>query len=201
MAFVVRADSPIRTARDVVERLRRDPGSLSVGCAPALGSGAHSGAVFGLRGGGVRVRDVRFVVYKSAGESLTSLIGGEIDMVSATVANVPQHMQSGRIRVIAVTAPQRLPGAMAAVPTLREQGIDAVYTNWRSVIAPRGMAREQLAFWEDALAQAVKTEAWAKDLERNFWTANFLTGEAARRFVEQQATEFRTVFTELGLAR
>lgn len=201
MAFVVKADSPIRSMREVVERLRKDPGALSVACAPSLGSGAHMGAVVGLKGAGVNVKEVRFVVYKSAGEAMTAAIAGEVDVVSGTVANFPPHLPSGRIRVIGVTSPQRLGGAMAHVPTLREQGIDAVYTNWRSVIGPKGMARQHLAYWEDVLGRAVKTDDWQKDLERNFWTANFLTGTPARQYVDQQGELFRAIFVELGLAK
>jgi putative tricarboxylic transport membrane protein len=186
--------------RDVVERLRKDADALSIACAPALGSGAHMGAVVGLRGGGVNVRDVRFVVYKSAGEAMTAAIAGEVDVVSGTVANFPPQLPSGRIRVLGVTSSQRLGGAMAATPTLKEQGVDAVYTNWRSVIGPNGLARAQVAYWEGVLAKAVETDDWKRDLERNFWTANFLTGEPARRYVEQQGELFRAIFVELGLA-
>ena len=201
MAFVVRADSPFKSMRDVVERLRKDAGSVSIGVAPAIGGGAHMGAVMGLRAAGVKVKDVRFVVYKAAGEALTAAIGGEIDVVSGTVANFPPHLPSGRIRVIGVTSSMRLGGAMAHVPTLREQGIDGVYTNWRSVIGPPGMARRHVAYWEDVLATVVNTEEWKKDLERNFWTANFLTGTAAGKYVDQQGELFRNVFIELGMAK
>lgn len=200
-AFVVKADSPLKSMRDVVERLQRDPGALSIACAPALGSGAHMGAVIGLRAAGVRVKDVRFIVYKSAGEAMTAAIAGEVDVVSGTVANFPPQLPSGRIRILAVTSPQRLGSVMAATPTLKEQGIDAVYTNWRSVIGPQGMARPQVAYWEGVLAKAVQSEDWRRDLERNFWNANFLTGEPARRYVEQQGDLFRSIFIELGLAK
>ena len=201
MAFVVRADSPLKSMREVVDRLRRDPGSVSIGVAPALGAGAHMGAVMGLRGAGVKVKDVRFVVYKAAGEALTAAIGGEIDVVSGTVANFPPHFSSGRIRVIGVTSPQRLGAAMASVATLKEQGIDGVYTNWRSVIGPKGMAHAHVAYWEDVLARVVQTDEWKKDLERNFWTANFLTGAAAKKYVDQQGELFKNVFVELGMAK
>ena len=200
-ALVVKADSPLKSMREVVERLRRDPGALSIGCAPALGSGAHMGAVIALRAAGVRVKDVRFIVYKSAGEALTAAIGGEVDIVSGTVANFPPQLPAGRIRILAVTSPQRLGGVMAATPTLKEQGIDAVYTNWRSVIGPRDMARPQVAFWENAIGKAVQSDDWKRDLERNFWTANFLTGDAARQYVGQQGEMVRSIFVDLGLAK
>jgi putative tricarboxylic transport membrane protein len=200
-ALVVRADSPLKSMRDVVERLRKDPGALSIAVGPALGGGAHIGAVAGLKAAGVRIPDVRFVVYKSAGEALTGVIGGEVDVSAGTVANYPPQLAAGRIRVIGITAPQRLGGVMASAPTLREQGIDAVFTTWRSVIGPRGMAPDRIVFWTGALATVVKTDEWQQDLARNFWTANFLTGSAARDYVGQQGKLFREIFTELGMAR
>jgi putative tricarboxylic transport membrane protein len=90
---------------------------------------------------------------------------------------------------------------MANAPTLREQGIDGIFTTWRSVIGPQGMGRAQVAYWEIALAAVVKTEDWQKDLARNFWTSNFTTGAAARQYVEQQGELFREIFNELGMAK
>ena len=200
-ALIVRAESPLKSMRDVVERLRKDAGALTIGVGPALGGGAHIGAVAGLKAAGVRVPDVRFVVYKSAGEAMTAAIGGEVDVAAGTVANYPAQLAAGRIRVIGITAPQRLTGAMASAPTLKEQGFNATFTTWRSVIGPKGMTRESIAYWSGALAAVVKTDDWQKDLERNFWTANFLTGDAARRYVEQQSLIFREIFTELGMAK
>jgi putative tricarboxylic transport membrane protein len=200
-ALIVRAESPLKSMRDVVERLRKDPGALSIGVGPALGGGAHIGAVVGLKAAGVRIPDVRFVVYKSAGEAMIAALGGEVDLAAGTVANYPAQVASGRIRVIGVTAPRRLGGVMANAPTLREQGIDGIFTTWRSVIGPQGMGRAQVAYWENALAAVVKTDEWQKDLARNFWTSNFTTGAAARQYVEQQGKLFREIFTELGMAK
>ena len=201
IAFVVRADSPLKSMREVVERLRKDAGALSIACGPALGGGAHIGAVVGLKAGGVRIQDTRFVVYKSAGEAMIAVLGGEVDIAVGTVANYPPQLAAGRIRAIGVTAPRRLGGVMANVPTLKEQGIDGVFTTWRNVLGPKGMTRAQVAFWEDALAKAMKSEEWQKDLERNFWTPNFLTGEPARKYLEQQSVLYRKIFAELGLAK
>ncbi len=200
-ALVVSADSPLKSMRDVVDRLRKDAGALTIGVGPALGGGAHIGAVVGLKAGGVRVPDVRFVVYKSAGEALTAVIAGEIDIAAGTVANYPPQLAAGRIRAIGITAPRRLGGVMASVPTLREQGLDAIFTTWRSVVGPRDMRREQIDYWQDTLARIVKSDEWQKDLERNFWNANFTTGAAARQYVEQQGRLFREIFTELGMVK
>lgn len=198
-ALVVRADSPLKSMREVAERLRKDPGALTIGVGPALGGGAHIGAVVGLKAAGVHIPGVRFVVYKSAGEAMTAVIGGEIDIAAGTVANYPPQLAAGRIRVIGITAPQRLGGVMAVAPTLKEQGIDGVFTTWRSVVGPKAMAREQVAYWEATLANVIKTDDWQKDLERNFWTSNFMTGATVRRYIEEQGKLFREIFSELGM--
>ena len=70
-----------------------------------------------------------------------------------------------------------------------------------SVIGPKAMAREHVAYWEGVLSQVVKSDDWQKDLERNFWSANFMTGAAVRQYVEQQGKLFREIFTELGMAK
>ena len=200
-ALVVRTDSPLKSMRDVVERLRKDPGALTIAVGPALGGGAHIGTVVGLKAAGVRIPDVRFVVYKSAGEAMTAAIGGDVDVAAGTVANYPSQIAARRIRVIAITAPRRLGGLMADAPTLREQGIDATFTTWRSVVGPKRMAREHVAYWEDTLATVVKTNDWQQDLERNFWSLNSTTGDAARRYVEEQGKLFEDIFTELGMVK
>lgn len=201
MALAVRADSPLKSMREVVARLRRDPGALSIGVAPSLGAGAHTGGVVALRAAGLDAAAARFVVYKAAGEAILAVLAGDLDIAVGTVANFPPHLQSGRVRLLAVTAGQRLPGLMAGVPTLREQDIDGVYTNWRSVIGPPSMPREQVLFWEEALAAVTGSEEWQRDLARNFWTPNFLTGEPARRYVAEQARQFREIYSVLAPKR
>jgi putative tricarboxylic transport membrane protein len=76
-----------------------------------------------------------------------------------------------------------------------------VFTTWRSVVGPRAMAPTHVAFWEDALVRVVRSDEWQRDLERNFWSLNFITGAAARSYVEQQGRLFREIFTELGMAK
>lgn len=201
IAFVVRADSPIRSMRDVGDRLQKDPTALTIAVAPALGGGPHIGTVAALKARGLSVKDVRFIVYKSTTGGMTALLGGDIDVVAASALNFPQHIESGRIRGIGVASPSRLGGAMAHLPTIKEQGIDATYTNWRGIVGAKGMRPQQIAYWEMALAKAVKTDDWQKALEQNFFISNFLTGDQARGYVERQAQEFRNIFSDLGLSK
>ena len=182
--FIVRADSPYKSMRDVVERLRRDPAAVSLAFAPSIGSGTHSASIAMLKGAGINARAARLVAYKSAPEAVTAVLGGDIDIAVATTANLPPLLAGGRIRVIGITSAQRLKGLVAHVPTLKEQDIDAVFTNWRAVIGPKGMRREHVAYWEQAVGAAVKT--------------NYLTREPLQAFVERSAQEFRVLWAQAG---
>lgn len=199
--LLVRADSPLKSVADVRERLAKDPAALSFGFGPALGAGSHTAAAVFVKALGVDVAKGRFVPYKGAAEATTALITGDIDIVSATAVNAPPFLAAGRVRAIGVIAPQRLGGALAAVPTVGEQGVKAEFTNWRAVIGPKGMRREHVAFWVQALAVANKSDAWQKDLARNFWRENFLTGKAADDFLEREAVTFRKLWAELGVKK
>jgi putative tricarboxylic transport membrane protein len=199
--LVVRADSPLKSMADVRERLRADSGSVAVGFGPGLGAGGHTASAIAWKAMGVDVRKARFVPYKSAGDGVVAMLSGEIEMVSGTAANMPPFIASGRVRALGVIGPQRLSGVLASVPTLKEQGIDAVFTNWRGVIGAKDMRPEQVAFWERALASVNDSEAWRRELERNFWRGNFVTGPKLRAFLDREAASFRTLLTELGLAK
>ncbi len=197
--LVVRADAPFKSMADVRDRLRADPGAVAIGFGPGLGAGSHTAAAVAWKAMGTDVRKARFVPYKSAGDAIVAMLAGEIEMVSGTAANMPPFIASGRIRALAVIGPQRLSGALAAVPTMKEQGFDAVFTNWRGIIGAKDMRREHVVFWENALAAVNESDAWKTELERNFWRRNFVTGPKLREFLDAEAVRFRALLTELGL--
>ena len=199
LVLVVRADSPLKSMADVRDRLLADAGSVAVGFGPGIGSGGHTAAAVGWKSMGADVRKSRFVPYKSAGDGVVAMLAGDIEMVSGTAANMPPFMVAGRVRALAVIGPQRLTGVLANVPTMKEQGFDAVFTNWRGVIGPKDMRREHIVFWEGALAGVVESEAWRRELNRNFWRGNFVTGQKLRDFLDREAVVFRALLTELGL--
>ena len=115
ITVAVRTDSPLRNAQDLVERLRKDPSSLSIAVASALGNHIHVGIAKPLKTAGVDIKRLKIVAFKSSGESVTALLGGHIDVVSSTTPNVIGQLQAGKIRVLAITSGQRLAGALADV--------------------------------------------------------------------------------------
>jgi putative tricarboxylic transport membrane protein len=196
--LLVRADSPIKTMADVRQRLTKDPAALAIGFGPGLGAGGHTAAAVTVKALGVDVAKGRWVPYRSAGDAIAAMLGGEIDIVSGTAANAPPFLSAGRVRAIGVIAPQRLWGSLANVPTIREQGVNAEFTNWRGVLGPKGMRPEHIAYWEKALQAATASEQWQKDLERNFWKSNFMTGAKLNKFLDQEAETFRGIWAAIG---
>lgn len=199
--IAVRADSQLRTGRDFVERLRKDPGSVSVSTPTTLGSINHMAFALVAKAAGVDVKKLRPVIFGSGGEGAIAVLGGHVDAHAGTPSSVLRLVESGKVRVLGVLAAKRLTGPYASTPTWAEQGFPAVIDTWRGVIGPKGMNAEQIAFWEETLAKAVQTSEWQEELARNTWEANFLKSQQTRKLFEDDYAEYRTILTELGLKK
>jgi putative tricarboxylic transport membrane protein len=201
VAFVVKADSPIKDGRDLVERLKKDPGSVSFSLSSVLGGANHIATGMALKASGVDVKKIRVVVFDSAAKAVTAMLGGHVDVVAGSASVPVPHMQSGAVRVIAVTAPRRLGGLFANVPTWREQGADMTFSNYRSFIGPKGMTDAQVAFWDRAFATVDQDPAWRADLEKNQLTPDLTNGRDTRKYWDDLAGPLRATLGDLGLLK
>ncbi|MBM3357632.1 MAG: tripartite tricarboxylate transporter substrate binding protein [Betaproteobacteria bacterium] len=200
MGFAVRADSPLKTPKDLLDRVRKDPQSV-VFSTFALGGPNHLALVLVMKAAGVDVRKLKVVVFASGGESQTALLGGHVDVVPTGLYNLRGPVQDGRLRVLAITAPKRSEGVFAQVPTWKENGIDAVMGQWFGIIGPQGMTAAHIAFWDEGLARVVQTDEWKAELQRNAEDNEYLNSRDSRRFLDQQYDEYRRILAELGLAK
>ncbi len=198
--FTVRADSPIRTARDLAEHLRKDSESFTVGISNRGGTN-HLTLALVAKSAGVDPKRLKVVVFKSNADSVAAVLGGHIQMVASTVTAVIGQVVAGNARFIGFGAPRRMPGALASVPTLREQGIDVSLSNWRAVIGPRGLTPEQVSFWEETLSRAVTAEDWKKSLEAQYWEGNFLRSGDFVKYLAQQYELTKGIMADLELAK
>ena len=204
IGFSVRAESPIKDGRDFVQRLRADPSSLSIAVGTSLGNANHIAVGQVLRAVGVgpgELRKLKLVAFKSGGEALTALLGGHVDALVLTPTTLVPHVQSGKLRMIAITAPKRLGGAMASVPTWKEQGVNVQIESWRAMVAPPGLAAPPLAYWEDTLAKLTQTPEWQAELQSNFWESDFRRSAGARKYLDEEYEELKAALTALGLVK
>ena len=196
----VRADSSLRSGRDLIERLRQDSQAVSIGVAQRGGAN-HTTVMLALKAGGVDYKRVKTVIFQGGGESTMALLGGHVDVINTAPGNMVAHFKTGKLRPLAVAAPQRLGGLFATVPTWKEQGVNAVNSSWRGLIAPRGLTPEQVAWWDRVLAALVKTEDWKKDLADNFWDEGYADAKATRKRLDDEYAEYKVILTELGVAK
>ena len=201
MVFAVNASSAIKTGKDLIATMRAEPQRMSFGFTSALGNHHHIAAGLFMKSIGGAARELKPVVFKGSAEAVTALLGNHIEFVSTGAANAVPHAATGKLRILGVSAGQRLPGAMAGVPTWKEQGVDLVYGSWRTILGPKGISPEQTAFWENALRKASETPEWKAELERYYWSDYFVTGAALRKNLEKEYADSKSVLVDVGLIR
>ncbi|MDB5927156.1 MAG: hypothetical protein JWN13_6092 [Betaproteobacteria bacterium] len=199
VGITVRADSPIKTGRDFVERLRKDPASLSIALSSALANANHLAVAMVAKNGGADVRKMKIVVFNSGSETMTALLGGHVDVVVGPANLAARHLPDGKIRVIGLAAPRRLGGVLAQVPTFGEQGTPGVLANWRSVIGPKNMTPGQVAYWDQVFAKVVQADDYRKEVERNLADPIYLGSREARKFWDQEYSDLKGLLGDLGL--
>ena len=198
--FTVRADSPIKSARDLAEVIRKSPESWSVGVSN-LGGTNHLTYSLLAKWAGVDQKKLKVVVFKSNTEGIAAVLGGHLNMVSSAITSVAPHVKAGNARIIALGAPRRMGGALAGVPTLREQGMDIVVSNWRGIVGARGLSAAQVAYWEDVFSKVVVAEDWRKSLDAQSWDGNFLRSREFAKYLENDYNQTKAIMSDLGLAK
>ena len=201
IAVTVKPISPIRSGRELLSFMKRDPTVVSFGIATSLGAPNHSGVAAPFKAAGIDVRKAKNVIFQSGGMATTALLGGHVDVVPVSAGFGSQLLRNKQVRVIAVTSPERLPGVYKDVPTWKEQGADAVVEQWRILIGPKGLTPAQVGYWEGVIKRMMDADEWKKELEENFWKAHFQAGAESRKFLERDYADARAFLTELGLAK
>ena len=201
IAITVRSDSPLTSGKALVEALKKDPTSLSIGLGSAAGGTHHIAIAMPLLSGEVDLKKLKLVSFNSSGEAVTALLGGHVDIISAGTINVAPHIASGKMRALATTAPQRLRGAFANVPTWPELGYKGVFENWRGVIGTKGITPRQTAYWEGVLKRVVDSDEFKQQAERNQWEQTFKGSADMQKFLATQYVDLKDVMVPLGLTK
>lgn len=194
--YVLPANSPLKTMADVVAQLKKDPGSVKWG-GGSRGSTEHIAAAMLAREVGVDPAKINYVAFRGGGEATAAILGGNVTVGGSGYSEFAEYINSGKMRAIAVTAPQRLKGIN--VPTLKEQGINVELGNWRGVYGAPGISAEQRKALTDMVLAALKTKSWAEAMEKNAWTPAVLTGPAFDKFVDDEFALLRATMVKAGM--
>jgi putative tricarboxylic transport membrane protein len=201
VVFAVNANSPLKTGKELAAKLKENPQSLTIGFATTLGSHNHIAAGMLAKSIGINPRDLKVVAFKGSAEAITQLLGGHIDMVTTAAGNVSAHVAEGRLRVVGVSANQRFGGSLASIPTWKEQGVNLVYGGWRAIVAPKGISAEQVTYWENVLRKATEAPDWKANIEKNFWSNDFVTSAQFSKDIDKDYNDMKAVLVDLGLAK
>ena len=197
----VRADSPLKTGRDLIDRMREDPASLSYGFFGTPGNHLHLAAAIPLKVAGVDIRKMTNVPYRSGPEAMIAAIGGHLDVALVSAVNPAANVQAGKMRVLTQSGAKRGGGFLKDVPTWKELGVDVEYATVQGISGPRNMPPAAVAFWEGVLARLSKEPEWQKVLERSLWEDAYMGAAQSTAFYEAEHGKIRAALQDLGLVK
>jgi putative tricarboxylic transport membrane protein len=201
IAFAVCADSALKTGADLLSLLGGDPSAVTVALSTALGNPNHVALAKLTRHAGSDVNAPVIRVFDTALDAVADVVAGRADVAAVTAASVMAELQAGRVRVIGISAPERLTGLFADTPVWNEQGADCVVGAWRGVTGPAGITPAQISFWDKILRAAVARPSWQQELSRLSWSALYHDGPALHAYLTAERAEFVTVLGDLGLLK
>ena len=198
--LAVRPDSPIRGFGDVLARFRENPRSVKVAGGSVRGVLDHLVPALALRAAGEDPRRLAYVPYDAGGKALAGFLTGEADVLSTSLSEVLEYQRAGRLRIIVVSAPERIATA-AEVPTYIEQGIDFEFVNWRGFFAAPGLPEALADRYSSLFAAMLETPEWEALRARNGWQNLYLDRPAFNAFLARQEQDIRALLVELGFLR
>ena len=194
--FVLPANSPFKTMKDVIDQMKKDPGSVKW-AGGSRGSTEHIAAAMLARVVGADAAKINYVPFRGGGEATAAILGGNVTVGGSGYSEFQQYIESGKMKAVAVTSDTRLKGIN--VPTLKEQGVNVSIGNWRGVYGAAGISDAQRKALADMIVKATKTKSWAEALEKNSWTPALMTGKEFEDFVDRDFASLRATMVKSGM--
>jgi putative tricarboxylic transport membrane protein len=201
IGFAVKADSPYKTLADLAKALRESPETVPIGTSSSAGGANHIAAGLLAKAAGADVKKLKVVIYGGGGEALTATLGGHVAVWVNSASSIASAQAAGTIRPLAIAAPQRLPGALAKLPTTKEAGFPMVADNWRLLIAPKGLSAAQVAYWDNTFKALTQSKEWNDDLAAAQMANTYRNSAETVKYIAEEYGDIKEILTELGLAK
>ena len=195
-AIVVANDSPIKNFQDAVDAYKADPSSIKMAGGSVRGSMDHLIGALAFQAAGANPNDVIYVPYDAGGKALAGLLSGETQILSTGLGEVMGARD--QVRIIGITAPERVADAPDA-PTLKEQGFDVQFVNWRGFFGPKSMSGGDYYKIAKMLGDVQKTPEWEAVRKRNAWVNIYNPGKKFDEFLLKQTEEMTALMKKLGV--
>ncbi|MFE9438201.1 Bug family tripartite tricarboxylate transporter substrate binding protein [Streptomyces sp. NPDC006602] len=198
-AIVVSKDSPYKTIDDLVTAWKKNPKKVAVGGGSSPGGPDHLLPMQLAKAVGIEPKDVNYVGYDGGGELLPAILGDKVAFGASGYGEFLDQIEAGQVRVLAVTSEKPI-DAVKDAPTLKDSGIDLVFTNWRGIVAPPGITDAQKKTWIDSVTTMHDSEQWKAELTKRGWADAFVTGDEFGSYLKEQDQSVAALLAELGLA-
>jgi putative tricarboxylic transport membrane protein len=196
--LVVPANSPIKSLKDLINKVKADPGSVSWGGGSAGGTD-HILAGMIATAVGVDPAKVNYIPYAGGGEAQAAILGGHVTVGVSGYAEFAAQIKAGKFRALAISSEKKVAGV--DVPTLRDQGVAVELANWRSVFAAPGINDAQKTELLAAIDNTVKSTAWKETLARMEWTDLYLPGDDFGKYVDSENKRIGDILAKLNLKK
>ncbi len=196
-ALVVGKDSPLNSMADLIAAYDANPGDTAIGGGSVPGGMDHLVAAMVMEAAGKDALGVKYVAYDAGGKAMAALLSGEIKALSTGFSEAVALAQAGEVKILGVTSDARV-DAFADAPTMKEQGIDTNFVNWRGFFAAPGLPADKLAAYQDAIAKMYDTPEWEAVRARNGWVNIHNPGDDFKSFLEAQEKVIGDLMRKLG---
>jgi putative tricarboxylic transport membrane protein len=196
--IVVPANSPIKNAQDLAKAVKENVAKVTWAGGSAGGVDQITAALF-ASAIGADASKVNYIAFSGGGESLAAILGGKVTAGISGWSEYEGQIKAGKLRAIGITSDKRIAGV--DVPTIKEQGVDLVIANWRSVMAPPGISADQKKALLDLIDKLVKSPAWADQLKQKGWDDAYLPGDAFAAFLKQEDERVTAVLKSVGMVK
>ena len=196
-AMVVSKDSPINSMADLVAAYDADPSSTAIGGGSVPGGMDHLVAAMTMEAAGKDALDVKYIPYDAGGKAMAALLSGEIKALSTGFSEAVAMAKAGEANIIGVTSDKRV-GALPEAMTMKEQGIDTYFVNWRGFFAAPNLPKDKLVAYQKAIDKMYGTDEWEAVRSRNGWENIHNPGAKFMTFLEQQEKEISGLMKKLG---
>jgi len=201
IATAVKGDSPIKSAKELIAKIKKDPQSVAIGTASSRGNSNHQAIILAAQSAGIDPSAMKFVIFQSGRIGRTNLLGGHVDASQSSLGGFLKHHKKGKLRILAISSPKRLGGDAKDIPTWKEQGFDVVVPNLRTLLGPAKMTKAQTDYWDKVMEKTVKTKIFKKSLIKRQMKETFMKHAEFVPYMRAHEKQIKGVLKTLGILK
>jgi putative tricarboxylic transport membrane protein len=198
-AIAVPKNSSYKTLADFLAAWKANPGKVPVGGGSSPGGPDYLAPMLTAKAAGIEPKKVNFISYDGGGELLAALLGSKVKAAFTGTSEVEEQVKAGQLRVLAVTSAEKV-SSLPDAPTLKESGVDLVFSNWRGLVAPPGVSATDRSALIAAVDKLHQSQQWKDAVATKGWTDAYVSGEDFSTFLTAEYERVGAILTELGLA-